>query len=105
MVGRMTLAVRLSLFSAAIVVGVVASVTYLELRSYEQHLTADLADAGRLAAQSAANAFAQSADRNEASDVRDTLHDLLESDPVLDAISVIDLDADGRPVVFASTST
>jgi signal transduction histidine kinase len=101
----MTLAVRLSLFAAAIVVGVVASVTWLELRSYEQHLTSDLVDAGRLAAQSAANAFAQSAGRSDASDVRDALHDLLDSDPVLDAISVIDLDAAGRPVVFASTST
>jgi signal transduction histidine kinase len=104
MVGLMTLAVRLSLFGAAIVVGVVASVTWLEMRSYEQHLTSDLADAGRLAAQSAANAFAQSGER-DASDVRDALHDLLDSDPVLDAISVIDLDAAGRAVVFASTST
>jgi signal transduction histidine kinase len=100
----MSLAVRLSLFGAAIVVGVVASVTWLEMRSYEQHLTSDLADAGRLAAQSAASAFAQSAER-DASDVRDALHDLLDSDPVLDAISVIDLDAAGRAVVFASTST
>jgi len=101
----MTLAVRLSLFGAAIVVGVVASVTWLEMRSYEQHLTSDLADAGRLAAQSAANFFAQSADRTGASDVRDSLHDLLDSDPVLDGISVVDLDSSGRPVVFASTST
>jgi signal transduction histidine kinase len=105
MVDRMTLAVRLSLFGAAIVVGVVASVTWLEMRSYEQHLTSDLADAGRLAAQSAANVFAQSAERTDASDVRDSLHDLLDSDPVLDAISVVDLDSTGRPVVFASTST
>ncbi|HEY7172992.1 MAG TPA: ATP-binding protein [Vicinamibacterales bacterium] len=101
----MTLAVRLSLFGAAIVLLVVASVTWLEMRSYEQHLTSDLADAGRLAAQSAASAFAQSAERSDASDVRDALHDLLDSDPVLDAISVIDLDAAGRAAVFASTST
>jgi hypothetical protein len=47
----MTLAVRLSLFGAAIVLVVVASVTWLEMRSYEQHLTSDLADAGRRAAQ------------------------------------------------------
>jgi len=93
------------MFGAAIVVGVVASVTWLEMRSYEQHLTSDLADAGRLAAQSAANAFAQSADRRDAADVRDALHDLLDSDPVLDAISVVDLDEGGRAVVFASTST
>jgi len=93
------------MFGAAIVVGVVASVTWLEMRSYEQHLTSDLGDAGRLAAQSVANAFAQSAKRTDASDVRDSLHDLLDSDPVLDAISVVDLDGSGRPVVFASTST
>jgi two-component system NtrC family sensor kinase len=101
----MTLAARLSLFAAAIVVGVVASVTYLEMRSFEQHLTDDLADAGRLAAQSAANAVAPSTERPDAADVRDALHDLLDSDPALDAISVVDLDASGRSVVLASTST
>ena len=86
-------------------VGVVASVTYLEMRSFEQHLTDDLADAGRLAAQSAANAVAPSIDRNDAADVRDSLHDLLDSDPALDAISVVDLDTSGQSVVVASTST
>ncbi len=52
---------RLSFFIALIVVGVVTSVAYLEVRSFEQHIEADLMDSARLGAQSAADAVAQRA--------------------------------------------
>ena len=39
------------------------------------------------------------------SDIRDALHDLVEADPAIDAISVIEVDATGHLHVFTSTST
>ena len=100
-----SLGTRLSLFVALIVVGVVTSVAYLEVRSFEQHIDRDLVDAARLGAQSAADALAQRAPPLDPLDIRDTLHDLVEADPVIDAISVIEADEAGDVRVFTSTST
>ena len=86
-------------------IGVVTSVAYLEVRSFEQHIEADLVDSARLGAQSAADDVAQRALPLDPLDIRDTLHDLVEADPVLDAISVIEADETGRLRVFTSTST
>ncbi len=41
----------------------------------------------------------------DALDIRDSLHDLVEADPVLDAISVIERVEGGQLRVFTSTST
>src|SRR4029077_7321001 len=38
-------------------------------------------------------------------DIRDSLHDLVAADPVIDAISVIERDQSGQLRVFTSTST
>ena len=100
-----SLATRLSLFIALIVVVVVSSVAYLEVRSFEQHIESDLADSARLSAQAAADAVAQRALPLDPQDIRDTLHDLVEADPVLDAMSVIAADETGRLHVVTSTST
>jgi len=102
---EISLGARLSLFVALIVAGVVTSVAYLEVRSFEQHLEQDLADSARLGAQAAADSLAQRALPLDAQDVRDTLHDLVAADPVLDGISVIEADPAGRLRVFTSTST
>jgi signal transduction histidine kinase len=100
-----SLGARLSLFVAVIMVGVVTSVAYVEMRSFEQHIDSDLVDSARLSAQSAAEAVAQRSLPLDPLDIRDTLHDLVEADPVLDAISVIEADTTGRLRVFTSTST
>ena len=100
-----SLGTRLSFFIALIVFGVVTSVAYLEVRSFEQHVESDLADAARLGAQAAADAVAQHPLPLDPQDIRDTLHDLVEADPLLDAISVFEADAAGRLHVFTSTST
>jgi len=100
-----SLSARLSLFVALIVVGVVTSVAYLEVRSFEGHIDLDLEDAARLGARSAAEAIADRAAPLDPLDIRDTLHDFLEADPVIDAISVIEADASGQMRVFTSTST
>ena len=100
-----SLATRLSLFIALIVFVVVTSVAYLEVRSFERHVESDLADSARLGAQAAADAIAQRTPPLDAQDIRDTLHDLVAADPVLDAISVIAVTANGQARVFTSTST
>jgi signal transduction histidine kinase len=99
-----SLGTRLSLLIAVIVVAVVTSVSYLEVRSFEQHIEQDLLDSARLGAQSAAEGVAQRALPLDPQDIRDTLHDLVAADPVLDAISVIEADQSGLRVV-TSTST
>ena len=100
-----SLGARLSCFVALIVVVVVAGVSYWELRSYAGHVDRDLMDAASLGAESAADDLAERALPLDAQDVRDTLHDLVQADPVLDGLSVIETDAGGRPRVFTSTST
>jgi two-component system, NtrC family, sensor kinase len=101
----LSLGARLSFFVALIVFGVVTSVAYLEVRSYEGHIDRDLVDAAGLAARSAADALAQRAPPIDPFDIRDSLHDLVDADPVLDAISVIETDETGHLRVFTSTST
>jgi signal transduction histidine kinase len=100
-----SLSARLSFFVAAIVFAVATSVAYLEVRSYEGHIERDLADAGRLAARSAANVLALQTAPYDPLDIRDSLHDLVAADPVIDAISVIERDQAGQLRVFTSTST
>lgn len=100
-----SLAARLSFFIAAILFGVVSSVAYLEVRSFEGHLDRDLVAAVRNGAQSAADTLAKRTLPLNSRDVRDTLHDMVEATPVLDVISLIEADDAGRLRVFASTST
>jgi len=96
---------RLAAFVAGIVIAVVASVAYLEVRSFEQHIGNDLADAARLGAESAAQMIDSRQNPIDPLDVRDGLHDLLQADPALDAISLFETDAAGRVRVVTSTST
>jgi signal transduction histidine kinase len=100
-----SLGTRLSLFIALIVIGVVTSVAYLEVRSFEQHIEQDLMDSARLGAQSAAEDVAQRTLPLDSQDIRDSLHDLVAADPVLDAISIIEADQTGHLRVVTSTST
>ena len=100
-----SLAARLSLLVALIVFVVVTSVAFLEVRSFEAHIDSDLADAARLAAQSVATTLADQALPIDPLDVRASLHDLVEADPELDAISVVEADELGHTSVFTSTST
>ena len=101
----LSLATRLSWLVALIVCAVVSSVAYLEVRSFEGHIDRDLTDAARLAARSAADTLAQRAIPLDPLDIRDTLHDLVEADPVLDEISVVEVTETGDLRVFTSTST
>jgi signal transduction histidine kinase len=101
----MSLSARLSLFVALIVIGVVASVTYLETRSFERDIDRDLMDAARLGAQSAADNLAAREQPLDPLDIRDVLHDLAEADPVIDVLSVIETDNGGHLSVFTSTTT
>jgi signal transduction histidine kinase len=105
MAWKMSVSGRLSLFVAIIVAGVVASVAFLEVQAFERDIDGDLADAARLGAHSAADTMAQRPDPLDPPDVRDALHDLVEADPVLDAISVIASDEAGHLRVFTATST
>ncbi len=88
----LSLSTRLSLLVALLVTVVATSVAYLEVRSLERDIDRALVDAARLAAQSAADALASDGQPLDPLDLRDTLHDLVEADPVLDAISVFETD-------------
>src|SRR5262245_10050307 len=101
----MSLSGRLSLFVALIVIGVVASVTYLETRSFVRDIDSELMDAARLGAQSAAENVGARDQPLDPADIRDMLHDLVEAAPVLDVISVIEADEMGHLSVVTSTST
>jgi hypothetical protein len=101
----LSLGTRLSFLVGFIVLVVVASVSYLEVRSYEDHIDQDLIDTSRLAARSAADAVAARPLPLDPLDIRDSLHDVVAADPVVDAISVIETDQNGHPRVLTSTST
>ena len=101
----LSLGTRLSFLIGLIVFGVVTSVSYLEVRSYEDHIDSDLVDTARLAARSAADELAEWPLPLDPLDIRDSLHDLIEADPVVDSISVIEAGESGHPRVFTSTST
>ena len=96
---------RISLFVALIVTGVVTSVAYLQIRSFERGVDRDLVNAARLGAQSAADNLVVREQPLDPLDIRDMLHDLVEAEPLLDAISVIETDDTGHFRVFTSTST
>src|SRR3954471_9263784 len=83
-----SLGTKLSALIALIVIGVVPSVAYLEVRSFEQHIEAELMDSARLGAQSGADDVGEGALPLDPRDIRDSLHDLVSADPVLDEISV-----------------
>ena len=101
----MSLSVRLSLFLALVVIGVVAGVAYLEMRSFERDIDRELVEAARLGAQTAADNLAAREQPLDPLDTRDMLHDLVETDPLLDAISVIGTDGAGHVRIVTSTST
>jgi signal transduction histidine kinase len=96
---------RLALFVGLIVIGVVASVAYLEMQVYDREIDRDIVRSARLGGQSAADALADRPDPLDARDVRDTLHDLIEADPLIDAMSVLEVDGSGVLHVLTSTST
>jgi len=98
-----SLGARLSLVVALIVTLVVTAVAYLEMRSFERRIEHTLESAARLAAESAANSVVEH-EALDPLDLRDSLHDLIDADPAIDAISVITAEQ-GQTRVLTSTST
>ena len=96
---------RLSLLVALIVIGVVASVTYLEMRSFERAHRRRPGGCRAVGSAISRRHLAARAQPLDPLDIRDTLHDLVEADPVLDAISVFETDETGHLRVLTSTST
>jgi signal transduction histidine kinase len=102
---RPSISRRISLFVALIVTCVVTTVAYLQVRSFEGAVDRDLVNAGRLGAQSVADDLALRDEPLDPLDVRDMLHDLVNTEPLIGAISVIEIDDTGHSRIFASTST
>jgi signal transduction histidine kinase len=96
---------RLSVFVALIVATVVSGVAYLQIHSFEREIDHDLVDAARLGAQSVAENLGARSTPLDPLDVRDMLHDLIDAEPLIDGIAVLEGDATGQVHVFASTST
>ena len=96
---------RISLLVALIVIVVLTSVAYVQIRSFQQAVDRDLVNAARLGAQSVADDLAAREGALDPLDVRDMLHDLLDAEPLIDAIAVIEVAETGQRRVIASTST
>jgi signal transduction histidine kinase len=96
---------RISLAVALIVAIVVTSVSYVEVRSFERTLDRDLVNAAQLGVQSINDNLAARQEPLDPLDIRDVLHDLVDADPFIDAIAVVEADEHGHVHVFTSTST
>jgi signal transduction histidine kinase len=101
----MSLSGRLSLFVALIVICVVTGVLFLEMRAFERDIDAGLVDAARLGAETAAATLSDRPEPLDPLDAQDALHDLAESDPLINAVSVVEGGADGVLRIITSTST
>jgi len=100
---RLPLSVRLSLLFAVIVTGVATTVAYLEIRALEKNIDGALEASAQLASQSVVDTLARE-EELDSLDLRDALHDLLNADPSIDALSVLHVGPAGVEIV-ASTST
>jgi signal transduction histidine kinase len=100
---RGSLSARVSLLVAVIVTVVVSAVAYLVVQRFDRDIEQTLENTARLAAGSAAESIADR-DGLDVADLRASLHDLVDADPAIDAISIIE-NASVEPRVVASTST
>jgi signal transduction histidine kinase len=103
--GSMSLSLRLSIFVALIVTAVVTSVAYVQVRLLERDIDRELVNAARLGATSVAENLAARESALDPLDIRDMLHDLVDAEPLIDAISVITADGPTTFRVYTSTST
>jgi len=93
------------MFVALIVAGVGTGVTYLQVRAFERTIDRDLVNAAQLGGRSVADDLASRDEPLDPLDIRDMLHDFVNAEPLIDAISVIEADETGHFRVFTSTST
>ncbi|HEY7185960.1 MAG TPA: ATP-binding protein [Vicinamibacterales bacterium] len=100
---RGSLSARVSLLIAVIVTVVVSAVAYLEVQRFDRDIERALEQTARLAAGSAAESVAER-DVLDVTDLRASLHDLVDADPAIDTISILE-NASTEPRVVASTST
>jgi two-component system, NtrC family, sensor kinase len=99
------LRVRLALLVALVVTFVVASATYLELRTFESSIGNDLVESAKSTAQSVADDLELRADpASERDEVADTLREFLEAVPSIRVLSVVTFDGE-QAQVLASTSS
>ena len=102
---RLSLGGRLSILLVTVVTAVVTTVAYLEVRSFTQSIERELLEASRSTAFAVAENLGAHQPVLDELDVRDTLHEFAMADPLVDAISVIETEADETPRVVTSTST
>jgi signal transduction histidine kinase len=93
--------VRLSLLVAVIVALVITALTYLQLRAVERTIEEELTDSARLTAQAIADDLGTRG--LNPIDLDDWLHEFIEANPAVRAITVVS--ADGVPSILASTSS
>jgi two-component system, NtrC family, sensor kinase len=95
---------RLSLVVGLIVAAVVGTAAFLELRMFEQTLERELIDAGRVTALAVADDLELRSRAGNDGEIGDMLHQFLEVNAAVRAITVVDLDQDA-PRIVASTSS
>src|SRR5207253_856029 len=100
--GALPLRARLSLFVAVVVAAGIIGVSYLQVRVVEQTIEQALVDAARSTAQTIAEDMETR--RIDAGDITDWLHDFIEANPSIRAITLITDEGPGVSVL-ASTSS
>src|SRR5262245_59248160 len=100
---RGSLSARVWLLIAGLVTLGVSAVAYLVVQRFDRDIERALEQTARLAAGSAAESVAER-DVLDVNDLRASLHDLVDADPAIDAISIIE-NTSSDPRVIASTST
>src|SRR5262245_46470201 len=106
LLGQLSLRARLSLLVGFIVAVVVSAASFLELRMFERTLASELLDTARRTAIAVADdlELRSRTPGDPDDDPSDALHQFLEVNPAVRAITVVDLEGDNARVV-ASTSS
>jgi signal transduction histidine kinase len=100
----LSLRARLSLLVALVIAAVVTALTVLQVRATERTIEQTLVDAARLTAEAVADDLRGRDAPLDADDLRGTLHEFIEANPAVRAISVVTF-TDGGFTLLASTST
>jgi two-component system, NtrC family, sensor kinase len=100
----LSLRTRLSLVVGVIVATVVGAAAVLELRMFEQTLESELIDAARITAIAVADDLELRGRSGNDGDVGEMLHQFLEVNAAVRAITVVDLDQDATRIVASTLS-
>jgi signal transduction histidine kinase len=98
-----SLRVRVAVFVAVAIAGVIGVTTYFELRQFERAVEDELRESGRLTAMAVADDLEMRDGPLRPDDLARYLHEFIDAAPELHSVSVVTMTA-GGPAIFASTA-